>query len=53
MEFYYVLVFLNECIENLNIKLDGVYVDCIMGGVGYFKEIVKKLLDKGLFIGFD
>ena len=34
MEFHHVSVLLNECIENLNIKPDGVYVDCTMGGAG-------------------
>ena len=53
MEFHHVSVLLNECIENLNIKPDGVYVDCTMGGAGHSKEIVKRLSDKGLFIGFD
>lgn len=53
MEFHHVSVLLNECIENLNIKPDGVYVDCTMGGAGHSREIVKKLSDKGLFIGFD
>ncbi|MCC0656913.1 16S rRNA (cytosine(1402)-N(4))-methyltransferase RsmH [Clostridioides sp. ES-S-0123-01] len=53
MEFHHVSVLLNECIENLKIKPDGVYVDCTMGGAGHSKEIVKKLSDKGLFIGFD
>ena len=32
MEFNHVSVLLDECIENLNIKEDGVYVDCTMGG---------------------
>ena len=53
MEFHHVSVLLDECIENLNIKPDGVYVDCTMGGAGHSKEIVKRLSDKGLFIGFD
>lgn len=53
MEFHHVSVLLDECIENLNIKPDGVYVDCTMGGAGHSKEIVKKLSNKGLFIGFD
>ena len=53
MEFHHVSVLLNECIDNLNIKPDGVYVDCTMGGAGHSKEIVKRLSDKGLFIGFD
>ena len=50
MEFHHVSVLLNECIENLNIKPDGVYVDCTMGGAGHSKEIVKRLSDKGLFM---
>lgn len=53
MEFHHVSVLLNECIENLNINPDGIYVDCTMGGAGHSKEIVKKLSEKGLFIGFD
>ena len=53
MEFNHVSVLLDECIENLNIKEDGVYVDCTMGGAGHSKEIVKRLSNKGLFIGFD
>ena len=44
---------LNECIDGLNIKPDGVYVDCTMGGAGHSKEIVKKLSSEGLFIGID
>ena len=38
MEFHHVSVLLNECIENLNIKPDGVYVDCTMGGAGHSKD---------------
>lgn len=53
MEFNHVSVLLDECIDNLNIKEDGVYVDCTMGGVGHSKEIVKRLSKDGLFIGFD
>ena len=39
MEFHHVSVLLNECIENLNIKPDGVYVDCTMGGAGHSKAV--------------
>ncbi len=53
MEFHHVSVLLDECIDNLNIKEDGVYVDCTMGGAGHSKEIVKRLSKDGLFIGFD
>ena len=34
---------LNECIEMLNVKPDGIYVDCTAGGGGHSKEILKKL----------
>ena len=53
MKFHHVSVLLNECIDGLNIKPDGVYVDCTMGGAGHSIEIVKKLSSEGLFIGFD
>ena len=53
MEFNHVSVLLNECIENLNIKPDGVYVDCTMGGAGHSKEIVKRLSAKGRLFCFD
>lgn len=53
MEFNHVSVLLNECIENLNIKADGVYVDCTMGGAGHSKEIAKKLSEDGRLICFD
>ena len=43
MEFNHVSVLLDECIDNLNIKEDGVYVECTMGGAGQSKEIVKIL----------
>lgn len=34
MEFNHVSVLLNECLEALNIKEDGIYVDCTLGGAG-------------------
>ncbi|MDD4843072.1 MAG: 16S rRNA (cytosine(1402)-N(4))-methyltransferase RsmH [Anaerotignum sp.] len=43
MEFHHVSVLLWECIENLNIKPDGIYVDGTMGGGGHSLEIAKKL----------
>ena len=36
-------VLLDECIEGLNIKPDGIYVDCTLGGGGHSSEIVKRL----------
>ena len=53
MEFKHKSVLLNECIEGLNIKKDGIYLDGTMGGAGHSKEIVKRLSDKGLLIGVD
>lgn len=53
IEFNHVSVLLNECIENLNIKPDGIYVDGTMGGAGHSLEIVKKLSPKGTLIGID
>ena len=52
LEFNHVSVLLNECIEGLDIKPDGIYVDGTMGGAGHSTEIVKKLKD-GILIGFD
>lgn len=53
MEFKHVSVLLNECIEALNIKEDGIYVDCTLGGAGHSSEIVKRLSSKGRLIGID
>lgn len=44
---------LEECIEGLNIKPNGIYVDGTMGGAGHSKEIVKRISSNGLFIGID
>ncbi len=53
MEFNHVSVLLKECIENLNIKPDGVYVDGTLGGAGHSLEIAKKIGKKGLLVAFD
>ena len=53
MEFKHKPVLLNECIEGLNIKPEGVYVDGTLGGAGHSEEIVKRLSPKGLLIGID
>ena len=53
IEFNHVSVLLNESIENLNIKPDGIYVDGTMGGAGHSLEIAKKLSKKGMLIGID
>ena len=53
MEFKHTPVMLEECIENLNIKANGIYVDGTIGGAGHSKEIIKKIGEKGLLIGID
>lgn len=53
MDFNHISVLLDECIENLNIKPDGVYVDCTMGGAGHSREIAKRLSTSGKLICFD
>ena len=53
MEFKHVSVLLNECIEGLNIKDNGIYVDGTLGGGGHSSEILKKLSRDGLLIGID
>ena len=53
MEFKHKPVLLDECIEGLNIKKNGIYVDGTLGGAGHSKEIVKRLSKKGLLIGID
>ena len=53
MEFQHVSVLLNECIEGLNIKSDGIYVDGTLGGAGHSSVIVQKLDQNGRLIGID
>ncbi len=53
MKFSHVSVLLNECIEGLDIKPNGVYIDCTVGGAGHSIEIAKRLTDGGLLIGLD
>ena len=42
MEFKHIPVLLNECIQNLNIKPDGIYIDGTLGGAGHKKQKCKK-----------
>lgn len=53
MDFKHISVLLEECIDALNIKEDGIYVDCTLGGAGHSNEILKKLSSKGRLIGID
>lgn len=50
---YHVPVLLNESIDGLNIKPDGIYVDVTFGGGGHSREILKHLSDKGHLYSFD
>lgn len=53
MEFSHKSVLLEETIEGLNIKSEGIYVDGTLGGGGHALEVVKRLGDKGRFFGID
>lgn len=53
MEFKHKPVLLNECIENLNIRNNGIYVDGTLGGGGHSYHILKKLNGTGMLIGID
>jgi 16S rRNA (cytosine1402-N4)-methyltransferase len=50
---YHIPVLLHETIDALNIKSDGIYVDCTFGGGGHSKAILEKLGPKGKLIAFD
>ena len=51
-EFHHVSVLLEECLEGLNIRPDGIYVDGTLGGAGHSREIAKRLTT-GRLIGID
>lgn len=51
-EFHHISVLLDECIEGLNIKPDGIYVDGTLGGAGHSSQIAKRLTT-GRLIGID
>lgn len=53
MEFNHRPVLLKECIDNLNINPDGIYVDGTLGGAGHSSEIIKRLSTNGMLIGID
>ena len=52
MEFKHEPIMLDECIENLKIKSNGIYVDGTIGGAGHSSKIVEKL-ETGTLIGID
>lgn len=53
MSEYHNPVMLQECIDGLDIKADGIYVDVTFGGGGHSKEILKKLNSSGKLFAFD
>ena len=53
MEFKHTSVLLDDCIDNLNIKPDGIYVDGTMGGAGHSSHIADRLSDNGRLIAID
>lgn len=50
---YHRPVMLTECIEALNLKPDGIYIDLTFGGGGHSRLILEKLAGKGRLLGFD
>lgn len=53
MEQYHIPVMLDEALENLNIKPEGIYVDCTLGGGGHSLAIAKLLSEKGKLVSLD
>lgn len=53
MEFNHKPIMLKECADMLQIKPDGTYIDCTVGGGGHSFEIASRLGDKGILIGID
>jgi 16S rRNA (cytosine1402-N4)-methyltransferase len=51
--FEHVTVLKNEAVSGLNIKPDGIYVDCTLGGGGHSELILTKLSDEGMLFAFD
>lgn len=53
IEFKHEPIMLDECMDNLNIKPNGIYVDGTLGGAGHSSEILKRLSKDGMLIGID
>jgi len=53
MKEYHIPVMLDECIKFLNIKENGVYIDCTLGEAGHSIEILKRLNNQGILFSID
>ncbi len=53
MEFKHEPIMLQECIEGLHIKPNGIYVDGTIGGAGHSSKIIERLSQEGLLVGID
>lgn len=53
MEFKHIPVLLDECIDGLDIKSDGIYIDATAGGAGHSREIAKRLDGNGKLVAID
>ena len=53
MEFSHISVLLHETVDALNVKPDGIYVDCTLGGAGHTALILSKLGENGRVLGID
>lgn len=53
MAFKHITVLLQETVDGLNVKPDGIYVDATLGGGGHAFEVCSRLSNKGRFIGID
>lgn len=51
--FHHTTVLLKETVDGLNIRPDGIYVDCTLGGAGHSEYLVNQLSDNGRLICFD